>query len=52
MTNYATRKELEHATSVATSNVSGKRGFITLKAEVDAIDINKLINGQSFWSWG
>ena len=34
LTNYATKRELEHTTRV----------FIALKAEVDKLEINKLIN--------
>ena len=38
------KKKLEHATSVDTSNLAAKNDFIALKAEVDKLDINKLVN--------
>ena len=44
MSNYATEKELEHATFIDTSDLAAKKNFIALKAEVDKLDINKLIN--------
>ena len=42
--NYATKKELEHATGIDTSDLSNKKDFIPLKAEVDKLNINKLVN--------
>ena len=44
LTNYSTRKELEHATGIETSDLAAKKDFIVLKAEVDKLDINKLTN--------
>ena len=44
MSNYATEKELEHATFIDTSDLAAKKNFIALKAEVDKLDINKLTN--------
>ena len=44
LSNYATKKELDHATGVDTSDLAAKKDFIALKAEVDKLDINKLIN--------
>ena len=44
MSNYATKKESEHATGVDTSDLAAKKYFIALKAEVDKLDINKLVN--------
>ena len=44
MSNYATKKELEHATGINTSDLAAKKDFIALKAEVDKLDINKLVN--------
>ena len=40
---YATKKALEHATGVDTSKLAAKSDFITLKAEVNKLDINELI---------
>ena len=40
---YATKKALEHATGVDTSKLAAKSDFITLKAEVNKLDINVLI---------
>ena len=42
--NYATKKELDHATCVDTSDVAAKKDFIALKAEVEKRDIDKLVN--------
>ena len=42
--NYATKKELDHAAGVDTSDLAAKKDFIDLKAEVDRLDINKLVN--------
>ena len=42
--NYSTKKELDHATGVDTSDLAAKKDFIALKAEVDKLDINKLVN--------
>ena len=44
MLNSATKKELDHATGVDTSDLAAKKDFIALKAEVDKLDINKLVN--------
>ena len=42
LSNYATKKELEDASGLGTSDLSAKKDFIALKAEVDKLDINKL----------
>ena len=44
MSNYAATKELEHAAGIAISDLAAKKDFIALKAEVDKLDINKLVN--------
>ena len=44
MSNYATKEELDYATGVDTSDLGAERDFITLKAEVDKLDVTKLIN--------
>ena len=44
LSNYATKKQSEYATDINTSDLSAKKDFITLKAEVDKLDINKLTN--------
>ena len=44
LSNYATKKALKHATGVDTSNLATKIDFIALKAEVDKVDVNKLLN--------
>ena len=44
LSNYATKKELEHATGINTSDLAAKKDFINLKAEADKLDINKLNN--------
>ena len=44
MSNYATKKELNHATGVDTSDLAAKKDFIALKAQVEKIDVTKLSN--------
>ena len=44
LSNYTTKKELEQATGIDTSDLAAKKDFIALKAEVDKLDINKLTN--------
>ena len=47
MKNYVAKKELNDAISVDATNLDAKRDFVTLKAEVDKLDINKLVNVPS-----
>ena len=42
LSNYATKKELEHTAGIDKSDLAAKRDFIALKA--DKLDINKLTN--------
>ena len=42
--NYATKRRLKAVTGVDTSNLAVKSDFIALKAEVDKLGINKLVN--------
>ena len=44
MSNYVTKKDLEYTTGAGASDLAAKKNFIALKAEVDKLDINKLIN--------
>ena len=44
MSNYATKKKIEHATGVNTSNLAATKDFIVLKAEVDRLGSAKLVN--------
>ena len=44
LSNYTTIKELENVTGVYTSNLSAKSDFIALRAEVDKLRINELVN--------
>ena len=44
LANYATTKELEHATGIDKSDLAAKKDFIALEAEVDKLEINKLTN--------
>ena len=44
LSNYAFKKELEHDTGIDTSDLTAKKDFIALKAEVDKLDINKPTN--------
>ena len=43
LTNYATKKRLEHTKGVDTSDLATKK-FVALKSEADKLDINKLVN--------
>ena len=47
LSNYATKKELGHATGVETSDLAAKKHFIALKNEVDKLDVNKLVNAPT-----
>ena len=42
LSNYATKKELDHATGVDIFDLTAEKDFIALKTEVDKLDINKL----------
>ena len=44
LSNYATNKELDHATGADTSDLAAQKDAIALKAELDKLDINKLFN--------
>ena len=44
MSNYASKKELDHTTGVDTSDLVAKKDFIALKGEDDKLNINKLVN--------
>ena len=43
MSNYATKKQLEHVTGVGKSNLAAKSDF-PLEAEVLKVDMNKLVS--------
>ena len=43
LSNYATKKELEHAKGVDTSDLAAKKYFIILKAEFEKLGIAKLV---------
>ena len=43
LSNYATKKELDLATGVDTCDLASKKCFIAFKAEVDKLNINKLV---------
>ena len=49
LSNYATKKELEHDAGIDTSDLAAKKDFIALKAEVNNLDNNQLIQGSN-WS--
>ena len=44
LSNYATKNQLDQATGVDTSDLTAKKNFIALKAEVEKLGINKLVN--------
>ena len=41
--NYATKSDLKNATGIDTSKLAAKLDLVSLKAEVDKLDIDKLI---------
>ena len=41
--NYATKKELEHATGIDTSDPPAKKDFTAFESEVNKVDNNKLV---------
>ena len=43
LSNYETKKELEHAAGIDTSNVAAKNEYLALKAEIDKRDVKKLL---------
>ena len=47
LSNYATKKELTHATGIDMSDLASKKDFIALKAEVDKLGINKSVNATT-----
>ena len=44
LSNYSNKKALDHATDVDTSDLAAKKDFIALKAEVDKLDIDNIVN--------
>ena len=44
MSNFATKKGLNYAKGVNTSNLVAKRDLATLKTEIDKLDIDKLVD--------
>ena len=44
MSNFGTKEELDYSTSTGTSDLAAKKDFIDLKAKIDKVDINKLVN--------
>ena len=44
LSNYATKEELKDATGIDTSDLAAKIFFVALKAEIDKVDISKLVN--------
>ena len=49
LSRYATKKELKDATCDDTFNSVAEKDFIVLNAEVDNLDLGKLINALSGW---
>ena len=43
LTGYVTKKELECATGVHTTDLAATKDFVALKAEVNKLDLNKLV---------
>ena len=44
LSNYASKRELDYNIGVDTSDLATKKYFIALKAGIDKLDINKLVN--------
>ena len=44
LTNYVTKKELEHAKGIDTSDLAAKKNFVALKSELDKLGVNKFVN--------
>ena len=44
LSNYANKKELDHATGAHTSDLASKKDFIAFKAEVEKLDIDEIFN--------
>ena len=44
LSNYANKKELKHAAGIDISDLAATKDFISLKAEVDKLDITKPVN--------
>ena len=44
LSNYATKKEVDHATGTDTSDLAPKNDLTALKSEVDKLDIKKMTN--------
>ena len=42
--NYAAKEKVERATGIDTSDLTSKKDLIALKAEVNKLEINKVIN--------
>ena len=45
LSNSATKKELDSAIEFDTSSLGAKRDFVTLKAQVDKLDIKGALSG-------
>ena len=43
MSNYATKTDLKNAARIDTSKLAAKSNLVSLKAEVDKLDIDKLV---------
>ena len=44
LSNYATKSDSKHATGIDTSKLAAKFDPVSLKTEVDKVDVEKLIN--------
>ena len=43
MSNYVTKADIKNATGIDTSKLAAKSDLVSLKAEVDKLDIDKLV---------
>ena len=44
LSNYATKTGLKNATGIDASKLAGKSDLVSLKPEIDKLDIDKLVN--------
>ena len=44
LSDYATEKALDHVRGIVTSDLAAEKYFFALKAEIDKLDFNKIVN--------
>ena len=51
MCNYATKPDLKNATGIDASKLASKYDLVTLKAEADKLDTEKLVKISNCFCW-